>query len=322
MPKNIDLNYSKTLFIGMPAYNEERFIKYSIESLQRQTNVNWVLFISDNNSTDSTSNICATLAENDQRIVHFVQKENVGMRANINFVYDEFINKTEYAYFMWAQSDDIWEPTFLETCISLLESNENVGVSFTAMDNIDSFGEVIRQYPSFKRFADDNKFVNQINYLLEPELLGKCNMFLGVYKRNIIKKIMTNSRFDKWYSDYVIAFGIVTLGGLAADDRVLYHKREDEFDDEERYPKPVIIMSLRNGVFPLKKLVPLYLYYTKHEENILKKIVIMLIMLLRIPRSLYSTMLKYLNFLKYSNRFKIVRYIFNLYGRIWLKKFS
>ena len=313
---------SKTLFIGMPTYNEERYIKSAIESLQKQTYSNWVLFVSDNNSSDSTSEICASLAENDQRIVHFRHKENIGLIANFNFVYDEYINKMEYEYFMWAQSDDIWEPLFLETCVTLLESNKDIGVSFTAMDNIDSFGEVIRQYPSFNRFTANNKFLNKLNYLLEPELIGKCNMFLGVYKRNIIKNIMTNSRFAKWYSDYVIAFGIVSLGRLAVDDRILYHKRDDKFDDEEGFPKPVIIMSLRNGVFGLKKLIPLYLYYTKHEDNILKKIVVMLIMLLRIPRSLYATIYKYINYFRYSNIYKFKRLFFNYYGIKFLKQFD
>ena len=63
----------KTLFIGMPTYNEERYIQSAIESLQRQSYTDWVLFISDNTSTDSTSTICNNLSLNDNRIIHNIQ---------------------------------------------------------------------------------------------------------------------------------------------------------------------------------------------------------------------------------------------------------
>lgn len=312
----------RTLFIGMPTYNEERYIQSAIESLQRQSYTDWVLFISDNTSTDSTSTICNNLSLNDNRIIHNIQEENIGLIENFNFVYDEFINNYECNYFMWAQSDDLWEPSFLESCITQLESNKNTGASFTGMDNIDSYGRLIRQYPSYKRFTLDSKFRNMVQYLMEPELLGKCNMFLGVYRRNVIRDIMTNVRFTKLYSDYVIAFGILSISKLAVDNRVLYHKRDDRIEDNKSYPKPIVIMSMRDGIAPLRKLISLHLLYTKHLNGIVPKIAVLILVLYRIPRSIYATASRYMNYFRLSNISKIKGFIFKYYKGFSLKKYE
>ena len=45
------------VFIGMPVYNGERFIKEAIGSIRNQTYNKWKLFISDNASEDGTGEI-------------------------------------------------------------------------------------------------------------------------------------------------------------------------------------------------------------------------------------------------------------------------
>jgi glycosyltransferase involved in cell wall biosynthesis len=59
------------VFIGMPVYNGERFIKDALDSLCAQTYSNWNLFISDDCSTDSTEVICRHYAEKDKRIIYY-----------------------------------------------------------------------------------------------------------------------------------------------------------------------------------------------------------------------------------------------------------
>ena len=49
---------SPGLSIGMPVYNGELFIQRAIESILAQTFTDFELIISDNNSTDSTQEIC------------------------------------------------------------------------------------------------------------------------------------------------------------------------------------------------------------------------------------------------------------------------
>jgi teichuronic acid biosynthesis glycosyltransferase TuaG len=52
----------------MPAYNSEKFIAESIDSVLAQTYTNWELIIVDDGSTDKTKNIAKQYATKDIRI--------------------------------------------------------------------------------------------------------------------------------------------------------------------------------------------------------------------------------------------------------------
>lgn len=277
-----------SIFLGMPSYNEEKYILQTIESLQKQSFKNWILFISDNQSTDSTSQICKMYSDNDSRIIHYIQRENIGLINNFKFVMDIYLEKYNNEFFMWTPSNDLWEENFLEECIDLLNKNQNVGSSFCAMTNIDSFNRTIRQYESFKKFTTKDLFKNKIKYLLEPEIMGKCNIFLGIQRRGTIDFISKKTKFDKIYFDYPIAYGLLQKE-IIVSDKVLYHKREDRITDVVDYPNPFIIRNVNNGVFDIIKHVRSFTSYIYYEENYIIKIIIILIMIIRLPRSILMT---------------------------------
>ena len=56
--------------IGMPIYNEERFLESSLESLRHQDYENIQILISDNASTDRTGDIGSRAASADERITY------------------------------------------------------------------------------------------------------------------------------------------------------------------------------------------------------------------------------------------------------------
>ena len=61
-------NNMPKISIGMPVYNGEKYIKGAIDSLLAQTFTDFELIISDNCSTDKTSQICNEYALKDSRI--------------------------------------------------------------------------------------------------------------------------------------------------------------------------------------------------------------------------------------------------------------
>lgn len=105
--------------IGMPVYNGERFIREAIEALLNQTFRDFILVISDNASTDATSEICIEYAKLDARIRYLRQPENRGAAFNFRFVFDHA--RTEY--FMWAACDDLRSGDFLESNLEFLETH-------------------------------------------------------------------------------------------------------------------------------------------------------------------------------------------------------
>jgi glycosyltransferase involved in cell wall biosynthesis len=108
--------------IGMPVYNEERYLEKALQSLLCQTFENFELIISDNASTDRTSEICLTYAAKDPRVRYNRLETNFGSCANFNRVFQ----LSNSAYFFWASGHDTRDETFIARCIGILEQDASV----------------------------------------------------------------------------------------------------------------------------------------------------------------------------------------------------
>ena len=63
----------------MPAYNAEKFIATSIDSIVQQRYSNWELIIVDDGSTDGTNTIAQEYSKKDSRIKLIVNQTNKGL---------------------------------------------------------------------------------------------------------------------------------------------------------------------------------------------------------------------------------------------------
>lgn len=113
------------LTIGMPVRNAAGSISSAIDSILGQTFSNFVLVISDNCSTDETSEICRRYARTDARVIFYEQPTNLGAQANFKFVFDQA--STEY--FVWAAADDVRSSNYLKNSVEVLELDSNAAIS-------------------------------------------------------------------------------------------------------------------------------------------------------------------------------------------------
>ena len=91
--------------ICMPAYNAEKYLKKTIDSICRQTYQQWDLIIVDDGSTDNTNRICSEYAKKDPRI-HLINQANSGApAARKTAVHSEFARQNEWL--MFCDADDI-----------------------------------------------------------------------------------------------------------------------------------------------------------------------------------------------------------------------
>lgn len=104
--------------IIMPAYNAERTILESIESVLRQTYRNWELIVVNDGSKDSTSAV--VLAISDER-VRLIEQENAGV-ANAR---NNGINNSTGEYIAFLDSDDLWVEEKLERQIGTIEGGKH-----------------------------------------------------------------------------------------------------------------------------------------------------------------------------------------------------
>ncbi len=119
--------------IGMPVFNDIDFIEESLQSILNQDFTDFRLLISDDGSSDGSDRICIRYAKKDDRITYIRQPENLGISKNMKFL----LTEAKTPYFMWAGDDDLWDQTYLSTCIQLLKENPDAIVAFTKLETID-----------------------------------------------------------------------------------------------------------------------------------------------------------------------------------------
>lgn len=103
--------------IGLPTYNGVEFIAECLESLRSQTFEDFEVLISDNGSTDGTSDICADVAKADARFRHVRYPDTVS--AMENFFRVEAM--TDAPYFCWRADDDLADRNHLAGLVGALD---------------------------------------------------------------------------------------------------------------------------------------------------------------------------------------------------------
>ena len=113
-----------------PAYNSEKFIAETIQSVLAQTYQNWELLIVDDCSTDKTAEIISRFQ--DSRIKYFHNYTNKGSAFSRNLA----LQKAKGKWIAFLDSDDLWHPEKLEKQIEFMKKN-NYRFSYTNYCEID-----------------------------------------------------------------------------------------------------------------------------------------------------------------------------------------
>lgn len=93
----------------IPAYNVEKYIARSVESVLKQTYRDFELLVIDDGSTDGTGNLADALAKQDKRIL-VIHQANGGAAAARN----KGLETAKGEFVAFLDSDDLWDKAFLE----------------------------------------------------------------------------------------------------------------------------------------------------------------------------------------------------------------
>lgn len=171
--------------VGIPAYDRPEGLRRTLECITGQTHKNLEIIISNDCSPDPETQVVALeFAEKDSRIQYFCQQENKGRFFNFGFV----LEKATGEYFMWAADDDEWNPRFVEVCVDKLNNDLRYGLVFTRY-------EITSPYDQKKVNLNHNRYLRTkyrkaIFLLLDETLTHKANMSYGVWRREIINRVM------------------------------------------------------------------------------------------------------------------------------------
>jgi glycosyltransferase involved in cell wall biosynthesis len=167
--------------IGLPVYNSERYVAQSIESILNQTFHDFILFISDNASTDGTGDICRDFARRDSRIRYHRNPTNIGLTENFNRVF----RLAESRYFRWATSDDYSAPEMLADAVEILEGDPSIAVCYPRAIFIDAEGRETGRWKDDLHLLQDDP-LDRFRRVVET--VGRVHHHLGLTRTSIVRK--------------------------------------------------------------------------------------------------------------------------------------
>jgi teichuronic acid biosynthesis glycosyltransferase TuaG len=157
--------------VVMPAFNSEKYISRSIESVLSQTYNNFELIIIDDKSTDKTSSLIKNYAAKDSRIIFIQNDVNSGPAYSRSMG----VQKSKGHYVAFIDSDDLWASDKLIKQLDFMR-NENCNFSYTLQSFIledEAFSNCT--FPVLKKYSFLSALVYRgigtASVMLERELL-------------------------------------------------------------------------------------------------------------------------------------------------------
>ncbi|HVX87282.1 MAG TPA: glycosyltransferase family 2 protein [Phycisphaerae bacterium] len=223
--------------IIIPAYNRERFIAITLDSLIAQTFSNWECIVVDDGSSDQTFAIAQQVAQRDPRI-RAVTKPNAGVARARNHGYSLSNPQSPFVTFM--DSDDLYHPEALALMRQVLLDDPHAAAVHCLADMIDPAG----------------------NPLNPGTFAAFCRERLG----------LVDGRIRPLDVSQPIAFGNMLVKGIYPPGTVLTRRSAQDkaglFDPDFRAGDDfeILIRVNRQGHFRLLDRV--LLYYRRHDGNL------------------------------------------------------
>jgi glycosyltransferase involved in cell wall biosynthesis len=181
----MDPSGSPLLSFLVPIRNSEKVLPRLLDSLLAQDFSDFEIIVSDNASTDRTSEVAQAYARKDRRVRYHQNPENIGINANFN----QLIDMARGKYMRWIGGDDYLEPEYASKCIAALQSRPDaIGVT-TYQDFTDDEGNLSyyeydgrrldysRPYQRYGRMlwfmVNDYRYIDPIYTMMRREVLQK-----------------------------------------------------------------------------------------------------------------------------------------------------
>lgn len=271
--------------ILLATYNSELFIKEQIDSIINQTCQDWVLYVRDDCSKDSTPAILKDYEKKYPGKVIVLDNKGKSLRAYLNFV--ELLKNVDSQYYMFCDHDDIWSDTKIECCLKKMmeleasHSNKPI-IIHTDMYVVDKDMNVIAgSFWKYSKFLPDH--VSFAELVLCNSVNGCTMLFNDLAKQVSLENIPYARMHDMLVAQSVAAHQGLIIG---IPEKTVYYRQHScnvvgakeigvstylnkLYKISEVYKDNVATYTMANRIASL----PLYKYlYTKIKVVFLKLI--------------------------------------------------
>lgn len=141
--------YMYDLSVIIVSWNTEKLVKDCLESITANTfNIDYEVFVVDNNSSDNTVN----MIKNDFKDVKLIENKINNGFAKAN---NQAIKLSTGKYVILLNSDTVVKENALNTMLEYLEKNDEVGIVGCKLLNADgTLQESCRRFPDFETYAN------------------------------------------------------------------------------------------------------------------------------------------------------------------------
>lgn len=171
------------LSILCPSFNHENYVESFIKSVLSQTEQDFELVIVDDCSSDKNWDIIMRFK--DVRIKAIRHNFNQGINAALNTAFES----SSSPYCSFIASDDILEPTYVETVCRCFEQDTNVGVFYCWRSFIDINNKVLDssadEPPNSDKYVTLKRIFMHNNPLSSPGMAIRRGALQNIYPLNI-----------------------------------------------------------------------------------------------------------------------------------------
>lgn len=239
-------NKQPLISVIMPAYNAEKYIEQSIQSVLNQDYTNLELIIINDCSKDKTIKIIENYAKKDDRIKYYTNKENSGVAYTRNFG----IEKANGEWIAFLDSDDIWkkeklqkqidiinkekiEPTLIYTGSSFIDENnqaynfsiqvpEKVTYKELLKQNVISCSSTLIKKQILTNVKMEHDNIHE-DFLLWLKILKQYNTYAyGVNMPLLVYRISRNSKSGNKIKSAKMTYMVYKYMGLNFAQRIYY----------------------------------------------------------------------------------------------------
>ncbi len=212
-----DMNERSFVTVGVPVYNEAKYLRETLQSVVNQTYKDILILVSDNASTDNSAEIVEEFAKKDLRIQLIRQPENIGATENFKFL----IDRAETDFFMWMGAHDLLSETYIEQCVNILEDDHNAVLAYHKAvffeETISKLGKLTYSEIDTKNLSTTFRLNKIIN------VTGSCTAIHGVFRTKVAKQLP----FVKMIGpDHLMLFATAAQGHIRQIDTVGFFRRD------------------------------------------------------------------------------------------------
>lgn len=177
----------------MSAFNSEKFLEQALDSLLRQTFMDFEIILFDDASTDKTKEIIRAYSKLDSRIIPVYNEVNLGLTKNLN----RGISQSQGEYIARMDADDIALASRFEVQVRYLENHKEIDIVGSSAIDIDENGRELQLRKSPELHDQIIELLPKANPMTHSTVMFRRDKFAKISFYN--ESYKTTQDYEMWF---------------------------------------------------------------------------------------------------------------------------